>query len=209
MPEHQDVLALVDRLVRESRIPSARGRDELRRELLSHFDEVGSSPAAIGAAVDRFGSAELIADGFRRAYRRGRFVLYAAKIVASIVASALAAIVVDLVVSLRFATGSIWLTPEHARTAAYSMAIVLVAVGAWELGVEPLCGRLERRPIRLLVTFATVFAGAYLVHSTINAFIDPGHAFVASGLTIVIWTTTIAILSRFDLAYLRLFGTKT
>ncbi|MGH7577737.1 MAG: ADOP family duplicated permease [Longimicrobiales bacterium] len=74
MGESPDVVGLVNRLVREANLPSARERDELRRELLSHFDAVGSSPEALRAAIERFGDTQAVTDGFRRAYRRPGFL---------------------------------------------------------------------------------------------------------------------------------------
>jgi hypothetical protein len=208
MREPREVDALVDRLVREAGLPTAKGRDDLRRELLSHFADAGESPEALAAAVSRFGNTTVVSEGFRRAYRRGRAVVYVAKIIASIVASTLVALMVQIVFNLRdiVAAEAIRLAPRHVLGAGYSIAVVLAAVAAWELGIEPLCARLERRPIRMVTAFVALFGGAYATHSILSAYVDPAHAALASAMTIMVWMTTIAILSRFDLVFLRFFG---
>jgi hypothetical protein len=208
MDERQAVAALIDRLVRESRVGSRRARAELRRELESHFDEAGSSPEALRAAMERFGSADAVSDGFRRAYRRGRVALYVAKVVASIVASAAVALALQAAVNVRIGLGAdaLRLAPGYGIGARTSMGIVLLIVAAWELGIEPLCARLERRPVRLLTTLAAFFAVICVTHLATDSAIAPAHALVASAVLTAVWTSTIAILSRLDVAFLNRLG---
>lgn len=71
MDERKSVAALIERLVNGANLPSERARDELRLELESHFEESGSSPDAIRAALTRFGSADDVSEGFRHAYPAG------------------------------------------------------------------------------------------------------------------------------------------
>jgi hypothetical protein len=207
-PRSLDVVALVERLVRESGIPDAGERDELRRELLSHFDEAGASPEARRAAIERFGNAHVITEGFRHAYRRGRRALYAAKIVVAFVACSVVALAFQTIIGLPFTMGA---PRPHAAfdpviTTVFSVVLVLVGVAAWEMGSERLCTRLERRPIALLTTFAALFAAAHVTHSVIATFSNPAHDLAASTMTIATWMSTIAILSHVDVAFLRLFG---
>jgi predicted permease len=68
MDERETVDALIEGLVREADLPSDRARNELRRELESHFEESGTSPEAIRAALHRFGGTDAIREGFRHAY---------------------------------------------------------------------------------------------------------------------------------------------
>src|SRR5215207_356954 len=209
MDERQVVAALIDRLVRESRIGSRRAREELRRELESHFDEAGNSPEALRAAMERFGSADAVSDGFHRAYRRGRVALYVAKVVASVAASTAVALALQAAVNLRIDLGAdaLRLAPGYGLGARTSMAIVLLIVAAWELGIEPLCARLERRPVRLLTTLVAFFAAICVTPLATDSAIAPAHALVASGVLIAVWTCTIAILSRLDMAFMNSLGT--
>lgn len=83
MAERPDVVELVERLVREADLPSARAREELRRELLSHFEASGRAPAEIRCAIERFGDTQAITEAFRHAHRQRWGPLYAAKVVAA------------------------------------------------------------------------------------------------------------------------------
>lgn len=72
MAERQTPAEFIDRIVREARIESAREREALRRELASHFAEVGGSPESLAAAMERFGSPAAIGAELERAHRRNR-----------------------------------------------------------------------------------------------------------------------------------------
>jgi len=50
------VAALVDRIVADARIADPAVRDDLRRELLSHFREAGGASEAVEDALKRFGA---------------------------------------------------------------------------------------------------------------------------------------------------------
>src|SRR5215471_11545815 len=54
--------ALVEQIVADAALPTRAQRDDLRRELLAHFEDTGGSPAAFKDAVRRFGSPEIVAD---------------------------------------------------------------------------------------------------------------------------------------------------
>lgn len=72
MDERKSVAAVIERLVKEANVPDERARDELRRELESHFEESGSSPDAVRAALSRFGSTEQSAKASARRIRLAR-----------------------------------------------------------------------------------------------------------------------------------------
>ena len=59
------VRALVDRVVAESGIESPARRADLRRELLTHFEEAGTSPETIEEALRRFGSPSVVTESLR------------------------------------------------------------------------------------------------------------------------------------------------
>lgn len=209
--ERRAVAALIDRLVRESKLPSDAAREELRRELESHFAEAGDSPEALRAALARFGSADAVSEGFRRAYGRGRLALYAAKVVASAALSAAVAVAVHAVVSLRIEQRPDALrlvAGGHPRGAQFTVVVALVAVAAWELGIEPLCARLERRPVGLAAALAATFVAIYSTHLALHDMMDAGRAFVASAAVLAVWACAIAIVARIDLAFLDRLGTR-
>ena len=204
---------LVDRLVRESNLPDDASREELRRELASHFEESADSPAAMREAITRFGSIADVSRGFRAAYRRGRGLLYAAKVLTSIVAAGAAALALELLPNVRVGVHgtSVGIGHGYLVSACFAGAIVLVLVAAWELDIELLCARLERRPIRLLGAFgallATIYFGHPLVHGPIAAPLKLVISAAAVG--VAVWACTVVIVARIDLAYVRLFQPRS
>ena len=66
MPEDERVAAFIDRVVAGARIPSRAARDDLRRELWTHFEEAGTSADAVREAMRRFGAEAMITESLRR-----------------------------------------------------------------------------------------------------------------------------------------------
>jgi hypothetical protein len=214
--ERQAVDALIERLVRDADLPDARARAELRRELRGHFDEAGDSPEALRVALERFGSADAVARGFRGAYRRGRAALYVAKVVTSIVAASIAGLALELIANLRIGGdgAGLRLGGGYLVSAGFALTIVLVLVAAWELDIEPLCARLERRPARLLATFGALLGAIYFGHPAIHGPMgihgpmDVRLMVVGSSVGVAVWACTVAIAARLDLAFASLLGPR-
>jgi hypothetical protein len=208
MDERRAIDELIRRLIDASNIADASDREELRRELESHFEEAGTSPEARRAALERFGGIDEVTERFRRAYRGRWTLLYVAKVAASIILSTLVALVLQLFVTLRVdhGTHTFHLGRVFFLAVGTSLFLVLVLVAAWELGIEPLCARLEQRPLRLLATLAAIFGCIYAVHELSGGGIDPSRAFVASSIVLAVWTCTVAIVARLDLAFLSVFA---
>jgi len=145
--------ALVERVVAGARIPSPARRDELRRELWTHFEDAGTSVEDLQHAVRRFGQETVVTESFRRVYRFDYAVMYLLKIAASIVASVAAALLIEVLVNLRVEVqAEVWrLAPGFSRAAGVSVAVVLGLVTAWEI-CRPPFNRSR----------ATVAAGAYV-----------------------------------------------
>jgi len=213
MPEgRQAVRALIERLVQASDLPDERAREELRRELESHFEESGDTEETLRHALARFGNPDVVTRGFRAAYRRGRPALYVVKVLGSIIVAGLVALALELIANVRLdgSAASVRIGGGYPISACFAVAIVVILVAAWELDIEPLCARLERRPLRLLATFGAVFAGIYLGHPVvhgpmgIHAPMDVGLILVASATGVIVWTCTIAIAARLDFVFLRL-----
>jgi hypothetical protein len=133
------VVALIDRVVAGARIPSPARRDDLRRELWTHFEDSGLSPEASPDVLARFGAESLVTESLRRVYRLDYAVIYLAKIAASIVASIAAALVIQAVVNLRVEEQAdfLRLAPGFSRAAGVSVAVVLGLVTAWEVCRPP------------------------------------------------------------------------
>jgi hypothetical protein len=205
------VRELVARLVRESNLPDARAREELRRELESHFAECGGSEEAVREALARFGDPDIVTRGFRAAYRRGRAALYVAKVMTSVVAASVIALALELIANVRLSGGAVHVGRGYVVSAIFAVTIVVILVAAWELDIEPLCARLERKPLRLVVTFGALFVGLAIGHPLVHAPMAlhaPMHVgliLVASTTALAVWASTVAIAARLDLVFLRLF----
>jgi len=211
MPDERETIdALIERVVRDARIRDPRAREELRRELRAHFEDVGTSPEVLRGAIARFGSPDALSEGLRRAYGRGRTALYVAKVMSSIAGASAVALAVELVANLRFGSGRVPVRvgDGYAISAWFAIGIVLLLVAAWELDVEPLCARLERHPVRLAATFGALFAGIYVAHPAIHGPIDVGIIVAGSSAGLAVWACTVAIVARLDLAFAGLLGPR-
>jgi hypothetical protein len=93
MDDRDGLSALIDRIVRDAAITSARGRAELRRELESHFADARDSPEALQAAMNRFGDPALVSAELGEAHHRSRFSVHLLRLGLAILASAMAALV--------------------------------------------------------------------------------------------------------------------
>ena len=204
----RDVLReFVERVVRESRIRDARERDALRLELESHFAEAADSPDALLAAMARFGSPEAVGDALDRAHRGSPLVRQLLRLGLVLGGSGSIALVLQLATNLRrdVRSDAIVLGPAFARSIAFSVLLIVLLVAAWELDVEPFCARLERRPVRLMVTVGALALVMLTFHAATNTLLSPGLAVSASAVDVAIWTCTIAILARADRRFARVF----
>jgi hypothetical protein len=165
-----DINACIERIVEAAQIPSRGRRDELRRELRSHFEESGPIPEALDAAVARFGNTAQIGDSFRKVYKRDYMVFYLAKIGGCVAAAAIAAILIEAIASLRL-DGNVdaWsLSPRFVHAAAFGVVLTVAAVAAAEAARPPFAWS---RVLFSLGGFALVSAGAWLLNaSTAGAF---------------------------------------
>ncbi|HWF86187.1 MAG TPA: hypothetical protein VG222_15115 [Vicinamibacterales bacterium] len=152
MPDQEAVAALIERVIAGACIPSRAERDDLRRELWTHFEEAGTSPDSVGYVLRRFGDESMITESLRRVYRWDYAALYAAKLVASVIVSFAAALLIVALVNLRVELETeVWrLAPGFSRAAGVALAVALGLVAAWEV---------VRRPFSL--SRAALAIGAY------------------------------------------------
>jgi hypothetical protein len=171
------VSRLIDEVVRGARIPWRRGREELRSELWTHFEDSAEAGNDLAGALARLGDPAALARGFRHVYRIGYRLCYCAKLAASLVASAVVAVLVQIAVNLRVDGGAaLWrLAPGFPKAAVVSIAVALGAVAAWES---------LRRPFAATRCLLAVTLYALASLSVQLAFGRGGAAFLA-GLSIV------------------------
>lgn len=249
MDERQAVAALIDQIVRDAHIRSHAAREDLRRELATHFEDAIESTERVEDALRRFGNPEIVTNHFREIYQGEYIALYFAKLAASVVASVAVALVVQLLVNLRveIRAEALRLAPGFSKGALVSVAVVIGLVALWEISRRPFDGRrasiavaayattcvavqwlfasglamfgpatvlvlvgysssrLEQRPARLARTFCLFAAATYVVHVGLSVPLGPGRVVTASAALIVVWASTVAILSRFDHAFFNVF----
>ncbi len=162
MDDHHPLRPLIERIVAGARIPRRADREDLRRELWTHFEEAGASPSAIEDTLRRFGGEPLVTESLRRVYRFDYAVLYLAKIAFSVVASVAAALVIQVLVNLRveLQAEALRLAPGFARAAPNSAAVILGLVTAWEIGRPPF---LLSRALAAIGACLTVCVGVQLL----------------------------------------------
>lgn len=81
---------------------------------------------------------------------------------------------------------------------AFGSATLLVVVGY-------VSSRLERRPARLVATFAMFAVSLFAIHRFVHVSLDPARAALASAVLIAIWISTITILSSGDRMFSHVF----
>src|SRR5476651_107443 len=97
---------VIHRIVRQAHLPGDAARECLRRELQSHFEEVGTSPEALNDALTRFGPVPDVARTFRSVYRWDFLFLHAARLLCAVVVSVAIAESLIALANLRIAPDS-------------------------------------------------------------------------------------------------------
>lgn len=195
------VTALIDRIVADARIPLARQRDELRRELAAHFDDADAD----AGAIDRFGDPDLLAGSWRRVYRHDRTLVYLAKLALSIVASLGAAMAIALatafpagVFAYRAVPAAIFVVllialREATRPFAATLAIARLRAFATTIG-----------PAKLAQMFGVLMLAEYALHAGRGLAFGVDRVALAAAVLVAVWAATVVIGSRID----RLFGDR-
>jgi len=137
--ESEPVHALIERIVAGARIPNPSEREDLRRELLTHFEEANASPHSVDYAIRRFGDEASVTDLLRRVYRWDYAALYLAKVVASIVVSFAAALAIVAAFNLRLELETeVWrLAPGFSRGAGLALAVTFGLIAVSEFFRRP------------------------------------------------------------------------
>jgi hypothetical protein len=170
MAERQIVAALIDQIVRDAHIPTRAGREDLRRELATHFEDAVEAPEGVEDALRRFGNPEMLTSHFRDTYQWDYIALYFAKLAASVIASVAVALVVEVLVNLRveIQAEALRLAPGFSKGASVAVAVVLGLVTLWEIGRRPFNGR---RAAIAIASYGTIcFAVQWLFASGLAMF---------------------------------------
>jgi hypothetical protein len=180
MDEGQLVTDLIERIVRDARLPGRAAREHLREELASHFAAAGSSPQALSGAVQRFGNPDMLTSAFRYVYRWDYAVLYLCKIAASVIVSMAVALAIQVLVNLRVEVqAEVWrLAPGFSKAAIISVGVVLGLATAWEGVRRPFD---SRRAVVALLSYAAVWVSVAVWAGGAMAVFGPATLLVALG----------------------------
>ncbi|MCM3879527.1 MAG: hypothetical protein ND807_05425 [Vicinamibacterales bacterium] len=146
---------VIERIVRQARLPGESARDDLCRELETHFDEAETCGVSTCEAMARFGPALEVARSFSRVYRWDFLSLYAARAFIAVVAAGAAAEFVLAAVHLRVASSGVHLAPGFFYTYMVGIKIVLAMAAAWEIGRKPFNAKRAAVAFALYCVFAT------------------------------------------------------
>jgi hypothetical protein len=151
---------VIDRIVLQAHLPGAAAREDLRRELQSHFDEVGTSPEALNDALTRFGSVSDVARTLRSVYRWDFIFLHAARLLCAVVVSVALAESLLALANLRIAPDAgLRLLPRFFEVYSLGIKVVFAMAAAWEIGRTPF--DLRRASV--------VFVGYWMVMAALQA----------------------------------------
>jgi len=156
MTEDDRVTALVEDVLARARVPSHREREDLRRELLAHFDDAVHAHGSIDAALAEFGLVDEVGSRFRIVYRAQRLLAHTLRISAGLTVSLVVALGIELAAS----------RPGAFRAMAGLGSLIVLMLVLW----RELVGRRLRRPNvvaragRWLVVFLAFAAWEYGVH---------------------------------------------
>lgn len=159
MRDREAVATLIERIVSTAHVPSRAGRDDLRRELWTHFDDACEATPDVGAVIEKFGTEEMIVESLRDVYRWDYLFFYMAKIAVSIVACIAVALAIQVLVNLRLELAAeAWrLSPGFSHTAVLTVGVVLGLVAAWEIGRRPFSVRRATMAIAAYAALCLLF----------------------------------------------------
>jgi len=156
MNEPDRVTAFVDDVLSRARIPGRRAHEDLRRELLTHFEDAARARVSIDTALAEFGVADEVVSRLRIVYRGQRLLAHALRIAAVLTSSLVSALAIESVVS----------RPGAFRSMAMAASLIVLVLVAW----HELVGRRLRRPSptaragRWLAAFILAAAWEYGIH---------------------------------------------
>jgi hypothetical protein len=196
MTDQERVSAFIDEVLTQARIPSRRRREDLRRELLTHFDDAARAGASLDEVFVEFGLADEVSSQLCTVYRGHRLLAHALRIASGLIVSILVALGIELAAGRPGAFRSM---------AGLAGAIVLVLV-LW----RELVGRRLRRPTAAaraacwLAGFVALAAWEYGIHHYAGIPMSVLRAAAIGGVFITVAASTVFIMAGADRAFSRL-----
>jgi hypothetical protein len=191
--ERDAVAALIDRIVAGAAIPSRRERDDLRRELQTHFDDVARTCGSIEKAIAAFGPPEEVVSQLRDVYRAQRLVGHAIRIGAGLTASMLAALVIELGINGAHALHNV---------ALLSGGVVVILVMSHEAARHrPRPSTTASRIVRWATGFLSLAAVEYGLHNYLGVPFSATRATAAGAVLVIVAAATALITAGADRAF--------
>lgn len=192
MTERDAVTAFVERVVAEARIPGSRARDDLRRELLAHFDDAIRRHGSVETAIAGFGPGADVASRLRGVYRTQRLAVHAARVAVGLCASLVAALGIELAAS----------RPGAFRgMAGLACLIVLTLVVGRELVGRRLPRSAAAAAGRWAVGFLTLAGWEYWIHHHAGIAFGVLSAATAGAVLLAVAAATALIMAGADRAF--------
>jgi hypothetical protein len=184
------VAAFIEDVLARSRIPSRREREDLRRELLAHFDDAVRARGSIDAAFAEFGLADDVASRLRVVYRTQQRLAHALRVIAGLTVSLAVALGIELAVS----------RPGAFRGMAGLASLIVLILVLW----RELVGRRLRQPTavarvgRWLAAFLALATWEYGIHHYAGIPIGVLRAAATGGVFVVVGASTAIIMAGAD-----------
>jgi hypothetical protein len=195
MTERDRTAAFVEDVLARAGVPSRREREDVRRELLTHFEDTVRERGSIDAALAEFGSVDEIASRFAAVYRARRLLTHALRIAAGLTVSVVAALGIELALG----------RPDAVRAMTGFACAIVLGLALW----RELVSRRLRQPTtmaragRWLAAFLALTAYEYGIHHYAGIPLGVLAAAATSGVLVTIAASTAIIMTAAD----RAFGT--
>ncbi|HJZ76616.1 MAG TPA: hypothetical protein VKE51_33000 [Vicinamibacterales bacterium] len=193
MTEHDRAAAFVDDLVARTRVPTPLQREDLRRELLTYFDDAARLRGTLDEALAAFGAADEVASRLCIVYRAQRVLAHALRITAGLTVSIVVALGLELAVS----------RPGAFRGMAVLASLIVLVLVLW----HELVGRRLRPPsataraARWLAAFLALAAWEYGIHHYGGISLGVLRAAAISGVLVTVAASTAVIMAGADRAF--------
>lgn len=193
MTERDRAAAFVEDVIARARIPSRQEREDLRRELLTHFEDTVRERGSLDAALAEFGSADEIASRFGVVYRGQRRLAHALRIAAGLTVSVVAALGIELALG----------RPGAFRAMTGLALVIVLGLALW----RELVARRLRQPTttaragRWLASFFALATWEYGIHHYAGIQLGVLRAAAIGAVLITIAGATAAIMAAADRAF--------
>ncbi|HEX6464114.1 MAG TPA: hypothetical protein VFZ98_06670 [Vicinamibacterales bacterium] len=194
MADRETITSLIDRIVADARIPGRREREDLKRELQTHFEDAARARGSVDEAITTFGRTDEVATELRGVYRVQRLLVHAFRIAAGLTASVAAALLIELTVSR---PGTFRAMASLACMIVVSFVIAREAGGRWLRH-----STWSAKSARWVIGFLALAAWEYGIHNHIGVPFGVLRAAAAGGVLVSVAAASAVIMAGADRAFI-------